>query len=60
MKLTTKQKTWLSALSIAVAAGIFFIGFEYVPKLGGKIFLAIFAFILVKWVNDFIKHEKQN
>lgn len=60
MKLTTKQKTWLSALSIAIAAGIFFIGFEYTPKIGGKIFLAIFAFIIVKWVNDFIKHEKHN
>lgn len=60
MKLTKKQKTWLSALSIAIAAGIFFISFEYVPKIGGKIFLAIFAVLLVTWVNDFIKHEQQN
>lgn len=60
MKLTTKQKTWLSAISIAIAAAIFFIAFQYVPKIGGKIFLGIFAFILVKWVNDFIKHENNN
>ena len=60
MKLTTKQKTLLSVLSVAIAAGILFIALEYTPKIGGKIFLAIFAFILVKWVNDFIKHEKQN
>lgn len=60
MKLTTKQKTWLSALSIAIAAAMLFVAFEYTPKIGGKIFLGIFAFIMVKWVNDFIKHEKNN
>ena len=60
MKLTTKQKTWLSALSIAIATGIFFIAYEFVPKIGGKIFLAIVAFLLIKWVNDFIKHEQNN
>lgn len=60
MKLTTKQKTWLSAISIAIAAGMLFIAFEYAPKMGAKIFLAIFAFIIVIWVNDFIKHENNN
>ena len=60
MKLTTRQKTWLSALSIAIAAGILLIALQYTPKIGGKIFLAIFAFIIVKWVDDFIKHEKNN
>lgn len=60
MKLTTRQKTWLSVLSIAIAAGILLIALQYTPKIGGKIFLAIFAFIIVKWVDDFIKHEKNN
>lgn len=60
MKLSTKQKTWLSAVSILIATAIFFIAFQYVPKIGGKIFLFALAFILVKFVNDFIKHEQNN
>lgn len=58
MKLTTKQKTWISAISIALGLAIVFIAFEYVPKVMGKVFLIGFAFIIIKLVNDFIKHEK--
>lgn len=58
MKLTTKQKTWISAISIAFGLAIVFIAFEYVPKIMGKVFLIGFALIIIKIVNDFIKHEK--
>lgn len=60
MKLTTKQKTWISAISIALGLAIVFIAFQYVPKIMGKLFLIGFAFIIVKFINDFIKHEKNN
>lgn len=60
MKLTTKQKTILSLLSVVIGAGLVFTAFEYVPKIMGKVFLIVFAVILVKWVNDLIKHNKEN
>ncbi len=58
MKLTTKQKTFLSVLSVAIGAALIFIAFEYVPKTMGKVFLIVWAFIIVKWVNDLIKHNQ--
>lgn len=60
MKLTTKQKTFLSVLSVAVGAAILLIALEYTPKIGGKIFLAIIVFMIVNWVNDLIKHNQNN
>ncbi len=58
MKLTTKQKTVISVLSAVIAAGLVFTAFQYVPKIMGKVFLVVFAIIILKWVNDFIKHER--
>jgi nitrate/nitrite transporter NarK len=60
MKLTTKQKTFLSVLSVAIGAAILLIALEYTPKIGGKIFLAIIVFMIVNWVNDLIKHNQSN
>ncbi len=60
MKLTTKQKTFLSVLSVAIGAAILLIALEYTPKIGGKIFLAIIVFMIVNWVNDLIKHNQNN
>lgn len=60
MKLTTKQKTFLSVLSVAIGAAILLIALQYTPKIGGKIFLAIVVFMIVNWVNDLIKHNQSN
>lgn len=60
MNLSTKQKTILSVLSVVIGAGLVFTAFEYVPKTMGKVFLIVFAFLLIKWVNDLIKHQNNN
>lgn len=60
MKLTHNQKTWLSIAATSIAIGGFFVFYEFVPKIGGKIFFALFLFLIVKFIIQFIKNERNN
>ena len=60
MNLTTNQKTLLSALVISVAMGGFFVLYDYMPKLGGKIFFSLFLFLVVKFIIKFVKNQRNS
>ena len=60
MNLTKNQKTLLSILAISIAMGGFFVLYDYVPKIGGKIFLAAFLFLIVKFVIELVKNQRNN